>query len=131
MFADATAFNGDISKWNVEKVTDMSYMSEPIVERPTASKTKLNQPSEPKDGSVHPKPVHRIEIDGPQRVGSSDNLKLVQKIEDIEIASARPSKLHPQSSPLPIIPLSSRRIFHGSSEFANLLCRSTREVIAS
>ena len=117
MFYGAESFDGDISTWNVEKVTDMGGMSKPVVERPTTSKTKLNQPSEPKDGSVHPKPVHRIEIDGPQRVGSSDNLKLVQKIEDLEIASARPSKLHPQSSPLPIIPLSSRRIFHGSSEW--------------
>ena len=117
MFSGAVAFNGDITKWNAEKVTSMQHMSKPVVERPTTSKTKLNQPSEPKDGS--------------EQVGSSDNLKLVQKIEDIEIASARPSKLHPQSSPLPIIPLSSRRIFHGSSEFANLLCRSTREVIAS
>jgi surface protein len=48
MFQNAAAFNGDITKWNVEKVTDMTSMSKPVVERPTTSKTNWTSPVNPR-----------------------------------------------------------------------------------
>ena len=79
MFYCARAFNGDLSKCNVEKVTDMIDMYEPFTACPT--KRQLS------NGLVNPMMApptpdqYCIGIDAPQRVGSGDHQ--VQKIEDL------------------------------------------------